>query len=97
MDDDLQIQNMNEGEHLKAKIEEQSQLIAKQAQLIHQLQGAVNDIIREIKKMQSSVPTKDPEQRQKILKTEEKQDHPRSGGYTPNDVAVDKMFYSGSK
>ncbi len=82
---------------MKKTIEEQGELITKQAKLIYELQGAVNEIIKEIKKMQSSVPTKNPGQRQQVLKAEEKQEHPRSGGYTSNDVAIDKFFYSGTK
>lgn len=89
--------NTEDVETLKQKVEEQSTLLAQQAKLIHQLQGAVNDIIREVKKMQGTVPTKDPAQRQKVLQAEDKKEHPRSSGYTPDDVSVEKFFYSGDK
>ena len=89
--------NTEDVESLKQKVEEQSTLLAQQAQLIHQLQGVVNDIIREVKKMQSTVPTKDPAQRQQVLQAEEKKEHPRSSGYTPEDVSVEKFFYSGNQ
>jgi DNA anti-recombination protein RmuC len=83
---------------LKKQIEEQSALISKQAQLINQLQGVVNDIIREINKMQNTVPTKNPAERQQVLKSEERTQHPRSGGYKPEDVSVDKFFnFSGTR
>ena len=83
---------------LKQTIEEQGELITQQAKLIYQLQGVVNDIIKEVKKMQSSVPTKNPSERQVVLKPEEKQQHPRSGGYTSDDVSVEKFFnFSGSR
>lgn len=82
---------------LKKIIEEQGELISKQAKLIYELQGAVNDIVREIKKMQSTVPTKDPGERQQVLKAEDKKEHPRSGNYTSDDVSVEKFFYAGSK
>lgn len=84
-------------EELNQRIDSQGNLINKQARLIYQLQGAVNDLIKEIKKMQDTVPTKDPDQRQQVLKAEDKQEHPRSGGYTSEDVAVDKIFYTGPK
>ena len=79
------------------KINEQAQLISSQARMIYELQGVVNDIIREIKKMQTSVPTKNPSERQVVLKAEDKQEHPRSGGYTSADVSIDKIFYAGNK
>jgi hypothetical protein len=83
---------------LKKVIEEQGALIGQQAQLIYQLQGVVNEIIREIKKIQGSVPTKNPAERQQVLKAEEKVEHPRSGGYTSNDVSIEKFFnFSGSR
>ncbi|MEK6887219.1 MAG: hypothetical protein AABW88_05300 [Nanoarchaeota archaeon] len=83
---------------LKGTINEQSGLIASQAKLIYQLQGTVNEIIKEIKKMQGSVPTKNPAERQGMLKTEEKQEHPRSGNYTSDDVSIEKFFnFSGSR
>ena len=83
---------------LKQTIEEQGELITQQAKLIYQLQGVVNDIIKEIKKMQSTVPTRNPAERQQVLKAEEKQQHPRSGGYTSEDVSVEKFFnFSGSR
>ncbi len=83
---------------LKATVNEQSNLIAVQAKLIYQLQGAVNEIIKEIKKIETTVPTKNPGERQQMLKPEEKKDHPRSGGYTSDDVSIEKFFnYSGSR
>jgi hypothetical protein len=84
---------------LKRQLNEQGELIAKQAQLIYELQGTINDIIREVKKMQTSVPTKNPAERQQIMKPEERTQHPRSGGYTPgsSEVSVEKFFYAGSK
>ena len=83
---------------LKQTLEEQGELITQQAKLIYQLQGVVNDIIKEIKKMQSTVPTKNPAERQQVLKPEERQQHPRSGGYTSEDVSVEKFFnFSGSR
>lgn len=92
-----EVQQMDVTE-LKKTVEEQSNLIAQQAKLIYELQGVVNDIIREVKKMQGSVPTKNPAERQQVLKAEEKQQHPRSGGYTSNDVSIDKFFnFSGSR
>jgi len=83
--------------NMQQKISEQNQLISKQAKLIHELQNVVNDIIREVKKMQTTVPVKnDTTQRQEVLQAEEKQEHPRSGGVTSNEVSVEKFFYSGS-
>lgn len=83
---------------LKKTLEEHDANMTKQAQLINQLQGVVNEIIKEINKMQSSVPTKNPSERQQVLKAEEKTQHPRSGGYKPEDVSVDKFFnFSGSR
>ena len=82
---------------LKKTVEQQGELIAQQARLIHQLQGVVNDVIRELKKMQGTVPTKNSAERQQMLKAEDKKEHPRSGGYTSDDVSVEKFFYSGPK
>ena len=84
-------------EDLKKVVEEQAVLISKQARLIYELQSTVNEVIKEIKKMQSTVPTKNPNQRQQVLKAEDKVNHPRSGGYNSSDVSVEKFFYSGSK
>jgi len=77
---------------LKATIDEQSGLITAQAKLIYQLQGAVNEIIKEIRKIEGSVPTKNPAERQQMLKPEEKKEHPRSGSYTSDDVSIEKFF-----
>jgi len=77
---------------LKNTINEQGALISQQAQLIYQLQGTVNEIIKEIRKMQSTVPTKNPSERQQMLKPEDKSEHPRSGGYTSDDVSIEKFF-----
>ncbi len=83
---------------LKKSVEEQSELIVQQAKLIYELQGVVNEIIKEIKKMQSTVPTKNPAERQQVFKPEEKKEHPRSGGYSSSDVSVEKFFnFSGSR
>jgi translation initiation factor 2B subunit (eIF-2B alpha/beta/delta family) len=83
---------------LKKEVNEQSELIGNQAKLIFELQSVVNEIIREVKKLQSSVPTKNPAERQQVLKAEEKVDHPRSGGYSSSDVSVEKFFnFSGSR
>lgn len=83
---------------LKNQLDEQTELIGKQAQLIYQLQGAVNEIIKEINKMQSTIPTKNSAERQQVLKPEERTQHPRSGGYTSADVSVDKFFnFSGTR
>ena len=83
---------------LKATVNEQSELITAQAKLIYQLQGAVNDIIKGGRKVQGSVPTKNPAERQVMLKPEEKKEHPRSGGYTSDDVSIEKFFnFSGSR
>ena len=83
---------------LKSTINAQAELISQQAQLIYQLQGAVNEIIKEIKKIEGSVPTKNPSERQVMLKPEDKKEHPRSGGYTSDDVSIAKFFnYSGSR
>ncbi len=84
---------------LKKTIDEQNELITKQAKMIYELQGTVNEIIKEIRKMQTSVPTKNPSERQVVLKPEDKTQHPRSGGYTPgsDEVSVEKFFYAGSK
>ncbi len=79
------------------KISRHAELIDKQAKLIYQLQEKINEIIREIHKMQTTMPTQNPKERQRVLETEEKKEHPRSGGYKPEDVAIEKMFYSGSK
>lgn len=77
---------------LKKTVEEQAELIGKQAKLIFELQGAVNEVIKELKKMQSTVPTRNPAERQQMLKAEEKREHPRSGGYTSDDVSIEKFF-----
>ncbi len=91
-------QAVNEIKSLKQTIGEQSDLIGKQAQMIYQLQGAVNEIIKEINKIQNSVPTKNPAERQVVLKPEEKKEHPRSGGFKSEDVSVEKFFnFSGSR
>ncbi len=83
---------------IKGSVDEHGELINQQAQLIYQLQGAVNELIKEIKKIQSSVPTKNPAERQVVLKPEDKTEHPRSGGYTSADVSIDKFFnFSGSR
>ncbi len=80
------------------QIEEQSEMLAKQAKMIYDIQGAINEIIKEINKIQSSVPTKNPAERQVVLKPEERTTHPRSGGYTPADVSVEKFFnFSGTR
>jgi len=86
--------NMDDKEvrDLKATVTEQSDLITAQAKLIYQLQGAVNDIIKEIRKIEGSVPTRNPTERQQMLKPEEKKEHPRSGGYTSDDVSIEKFF-----
>ncbi|HME87003.1 MAG TPA: hypothetical protein VKE88_01170 [Candidatus Nanoarchaeia archaeon] len=85
-------------QQLKKEINEQGELIGRQAQLIHQLQGVVNDVIREINKMQTSVATKNPAERQQVLKAEEKTEHPRSAGVNPSDVTVEKFFnFSGTR
>ncbi len=93
-------QQMREGIHmddkeirdLKETVNEQSGLITAQAKLIYQLQGAVNEIIKEIRKIEGSVPTKNPAERQQMLKPEEKKEHPRSGSYTSDDVSIEKFF-----
>lgn len=82
---------------LRKTVNEQSELITAQAKLIYQLQGVVNEIIREIKKIETSVPTKNPSERQQIIKAEEKKDHPRSGGYTSDDVSIEKFFNCSGK
>jgi hypothetical protein len=80
---------------LNRKVNEQATIIDQQAKLIFQLQNVVNDIIREINKMQTSVPTKNPAERQQVLRPEEKKEHPRSGGVNPDDVSIEKFFYAG--
>jgi septal ring factor EnvC (AmiA/AmiB activator) len=86
---------------LKVQVEDQSELIAKQAKLIYDLQGTINEIIKEIKKMQNiqnTSPTKNPAERQQVLKPEERTQHPRSGGYKSDDVSIEKFFnFSGSR
>ncbi|MFC1728050.1 hypothetical protein ACFLZ7_01130 [Nanoarchaeota archaeon] len=89
MNDDVQ--------DLRRRLEKHSELISKQAKMIYELQGVVNELIKEVNKLETSEPTKNPRERQKMLDTEEKKDHPRSGGYKPEDVSVEKMFYSGVK
>ena len=88
---------MNDTDDIKKKVEENSDLISKQAKLIYELQGKLNEIIKELNKLQTSVPTKSQNERQQMLQTEEKKEHPRSGGYKSEDVAIDKIFYTGVK
>ena len=95
-----EVSNMDNqvAQQLKKEIDEQAATISRQAQLIHQLQGVVNDVIREINKIQNSVPTKNPAERQQMLKAEERTEHPRSAGVNPADVSVEKFFnFSGTR
>ncbi|MBN2420866.1 hypothetical protein JXB27_01150 [Candidatus Woesearchaeota archaeon] len=92
-----EVSQMDE-QQMKKELSEQADLIAKQAKLIYELQGAVNEIIKEIRKMQGSVATKNPAERQQVLKPEERTQHPRSGGYKSEDVSVEKFFnFSGTR
>lgn len=84
-------------DELKKQVSEQGEFISRQAKLIYELQTVVNDIIKEVKKIQGSIPTKNPSERQVVLKPEEKKEHPRSGGFTPDDVSIDKIFYAGGR
>ncbi len=62
---------------------------------ITRLAENVDSIRSTISKMNEVSPV--PKEKQKVLKTETKEAHPRQGDFKPDDVDIQKMFYFGKK
>ncbi len=63
---------------------------------VNQLAQQLEMVRAELHKVHEQAPPK-PKEVQAPLKTEVKEDHPRQGKFTSNDVDIQKMFYFGAK
>ncbi len=66
------------------------------------LRSALNTLANELESVKSHLrklheQSPQPKEQQVPLKTEPKEDHPRQGKFTSNDVDIQKMFYFGTK
>ncbi len=65
------------------------------------LRSAVNSLAQQLEMVKAELhkvhESPRPKEVQAPLKTEVKEDHPRQGKFTSNDVDIQKMFYFGSK
>lgn len=84
-------------------LERQNRQIANEISALKETVAALKE---EILHLKQAKPTQQPQQAQQQPKQEtqtkfpqkaESKEHPRQGSYTPDDVAVDKIFYFGKK
>jgi len=73
----------------------------KYEQEIGLLRSALNSLAQQLDSLKSELhklhESPKPREKQEPLKTEVKEDHPRQGKFTSNDVDIQKMFYFGAK
>jgi len=74
----------------------------KYEQEIGLLRSALNTLAQQLDSLKSELhklheQSPKPKEQQVPLKTEPKEDHPRQGKFTSNDVDIQKMFYFGAK
>jgi len=73
----------------------------KYEQEIGLLRSALNALAQQLESLKSELhklhESPKPKEQQVPLKTEPKEDHPRQGKFTSNDVDIQKMFYFGAK
>lgn len=82
---------------VKTAINELKETIEKQKDDVQRLHSRIAELVSEMEKLKTRPVEIPQENKQTRLPKEEKKDHPRSGKYKPDDVAVDKFFYYGQK
>lgn len=83
-------------------LERQNRQIAQEVQALKETVAAIQAEIEMLKADQKTAPAQQQEKpkqevQKKFPQKEESKEHPKQGGFTSDDVAVDKVFYFGKK
>lgn len=93
-DEEKRREMTSEVRRLKAKIEEQAKKIEELEGKLKHANSKITEL--ELRKTTPFIEKERAEPQTRLVK-EEKKPHPKSGGYNPEDVSIEKMFYSGPK
>jgi len=102
---DIETQNIVALRKTTNRIDEIEKQITDIYSQINEIKGLVNEIVTEILKLKEQKKEEPRIEKQIVLETKQQHQHfsgnepshPRVGGYKPEDVAIDKMFYFGHK
>jgi len=96
-----QVKNIlqNFADQFCAEINKLNDKVAEQSEQIAKFEAVLNNLNSQPAPQQEPAP--EPQQPEPVQQTiepkEEKTESPRSGGYSPNDVSIEKIFYYGQK
>jgi len=99
---DMDTQNLVALRKTTNKVDEIDKQISDIYSQINEIKGLVNEIVAEILKLKEQKKEEPRAEKQIVLESRQQHSsseaiHPRVGGYKPEDVAIDKMFYFGHK